>query len=265
MDRFLLLDKLKKSKPINRNDFIEQKCLDKVVLDLGCIRHNAEFALRDPNWLHRKIKKVAKRIVGIDYLPSEIEKLQIAGYDIILADITKPISLDENYDIIVAGDLIEHLTNFEGFFDNCTRLLKKDGILIITTPNPFYIDEFLFVAFKRSYLINPEHTCWIDPQALSQLGARFGYKIDEVYFIRESWQLKNLICETAHHRYDILNGVWQNDTFTFKVVRKGLGIVFNLFYAPFKVLTGMNSKLIRYSDYLAVLKKNDSLANGGVR
>jgi len=255
MDRYTLSDKLGKTKPINKIEFIEQKCLNKVVLDLGCIRHNAEYALSDPNWLHHKIKSVAKRIVGVDYMPSEIEKLQAAGYDIIYGDVTKPLSINENFDVIVAGDLIEHLSNFAGFFDNCTSLLNFAGILIVTTPNPFYIDEYHFVSFKKSYLINPEHTCWIDPQALSQLAARFGYRIDELYFIKDSWQLKNLICETAHHQYDILNGVWQNKTFTFKVKRKVLGMLFNLFYAPWKVLTGMNSKLIRYSDYLAVLKK----------
>jgi len=226
---------------------------------LGCIRHSADFSLRDPNWLHKKIKHVAQKTVGLDYLSAEIDIVKNAGYDIIWGDITKPINLEETFDVIVAGDLLEHLTNFEGFFDNCSRLLKKEGSLIITTPNPFYIDEFFFVALKRSYLINPEHTCWIDPQALSQLGARFGYQIQEIYFIRESWQLSNLICETPHRPYDILHGVWENDTMTFKLIRKVLGIMFNVFYTPWKLLTGMNSKLIKYSDYLAVLKKQDTL------
>jgi 2-polyprenyl-3-methyl-5-hydroxy-6-metoxy-1,4-benzoquinol methylase len=255
MDRFALSERLKKSKPVDKASYIQDLCRDKVVLDMGCIRHNAEFALKDPNWLHQKIRSVAKKVVGVDYLPEEIEKLKKYNYEIVFGDVTKPIDIQEQFDVIVAGDLIEHLTNFEGFFDNCTKLLKPDGLLVITTPNPFFVDEFHFVAFKGHFLINPEHTCWIDPQALLQLSQRFGYSISEAYYIKNSWQLKNLICETKNNEYDILNGRWSQNSFNSKVIRRIAGILFNIFYVPYKILTGTNASLTKHCDYIAVLKK----------
>lgn len=224
---------------------------------MGCIRHSADFALKDKNWLHNKIKYVAKKVVGVDYLPSEIEKLKAYGYDIVFGDVNKLLNIDENFDVIVAGDLIEHLTNFEGFFGNCNKLLSPHGILIITTPNPFYTDKFHFVSFKKTFIANPEHTCNIDPQTLSQLSGRFGYVIDEMYYIKNSWGLGRIICDTNYHEYDILNAKWVNDSFKFKILRGMMRTVFNIFYIPYKIFSGTNTKLVRYGDYLAVLHKEN--------
>jgi 2-polyprenyl-3-methyl-5-hydroxy-6-metoxy-1,4-benzoquinol methylase len=255
--RHALAAKLSNSTPVVKEAFIQEACRGKSVLDLGCIRHNADFASNDPNWLHKIIKAVAKRVVGVDYLPEEIKKLNAMGYDIIWGDVTKPMAIQETFDVIVAGDLIEHLANFEGFFENCSLLLKPDGVLIITTPNPFFAGEFHYTAFKKMFLINPEHTCWIDPQALSQLAGRFGYAIKDAYFIKHSWQLRNLITESEQNEYDILQGTWLNNSIGYKMFRLVAGIFFNIVYTPYKFISGANTALVRYSDYLAILSKRD--------
>lgn len=42
---------------------------------------------------------------------------------------------DEMFDTVIAGELIEHLENPEKFLLESKRVLKDNGILIITTPN----------------------------------------------------------------------------------------------------------------------------------
>lgn len=255
MNKFKLADMIKKARPVDKESFITNRCIGKTVLDLGCIRHSAEFALKDKNWLHKKIKMVAKNVIGVDYLPEEVEKVNLRGYDVIFGDVSKPVNITEKFDVIVAGDLLEHLTNFEGFFNNCKRLLKPDGTLIITTPNPFFCGEFHYVSFKKNFIVNPEHTCWIDPQCLSQLSKRFGFIIEEITYIKKSWSLKWFICETNKHPYDIINGTWENDTVSFMIKKIAFRKIFGLYYFFYKIITGTNSILCRHSDYLAVLKK----------
>lgn len=255
MNKFELADMLKKAKPVNKESFISDRCRGKTVLDLGCVRHSAEWALKDTNWLHKRIKAVAKKVVGVDYLPEEIAKINSHGYDVIFGDVTKPLNITEKFDVIVAGDLLEHLANFEGFFSNCKMLLKPEGMLIITTPNPFFCGEFHYVSFKKNFVVNPEHTCWIDPQCLSQLSNRLGFGIKEIVYIRASWPLKGMIWETRDHPYDIINGRWKDDTLAFKVKRTVCRNIFGLYYFLYKIITGTNSTLCRHSDYLAVLKK----------
>jgi len=256
MNRFQLSDKLSKSGPIKKVEFIQDKCRGKNVLDLGCIRHSADYAINDPDWLHQKIKAVAEKVIGVDYLLDDVMKLRDMGHDIVFGDVTKPLDIKEKFDVIVAGDLIEHLLNIEAFFLNCSRLLMENGILIVTTPNPFFSGEYHYVSFKKQYLVNPEHTCWIDPQVMLQLSERSGFFMDEIYFIDSRWKLKDLILESKEHEYNIIKGIWKNNNLNFKIKRKIASILFQLFYGPLKLLTGAESPLVRYSDYLAVLKVN---------
>lgn len=256
MDRFELAEMLRVAKPVNRETFICEKCRGKRVLDLGCIRHSAEFALNDPGWLHKLIKQAAKSVVGVDYLPEEVAKMAGHGYDIVMGDVTKPMNLTGQFDVIVAGDLLEHLTNFDGFFTNCEKFLAPGGVLIITTPNPFFAGEYGYVSMKMNFLVNPEHTCWIDPLCLLQLVKRFGFRIEEASFVSQSWKLGDLICENRGNEYDILNAVWLNDSFFNKFKRVLIGKVFNVLFAIYGLFIGAYSPLVRRSDYLAVLKKN---------
>lgn len=42
---------------------------------------------------------------------------------------------DSSFDAIVAAELIEHLIDQEKFFMECSRVLKPDGLLLMSTPN----------------------------------------------------------------------------------------------------------------------------------
>ena len=256
MNRFELDEMLKRSKPIKKEEAIQQLCSGKKVLDLGCIRHRASFAVNDPHWLHKKIIEVAKEVTGVDFLEEEVNQLKAMGYsNIIYGDVTKPINLVGGYEVIVAGDLIEHLNNFEGFFSNCMRLLAENGIIVISTPNPFYSELFHYIALKRHYLVNPEHTCWIDPQCLSQLCQRFGFVVKSIKFIEISWKLNRIICETKYCYYDALSGSWINDTKLRKIARKMIAYIISIPYFFYKKLTLTSTYLTKYSDYIAVLSK----------
>ena len=253
-----MLNKISNSKPVIKEFIIQERCHEKDVLDLGCIRHNADFILNNPDCLHNKIRRTAKSVLGVDCLADEVKRLRNSGYNIICADVTKRLNMEEQYDVIVAGDLIEHLINFEGFFDNCARLLKPDGILILTTPNPFYSGEYHYIAFKERFLVNPEHTCWIDPQCMMQLVGRFGFSIREAFYIKKSWRLEVIISQTKNNTYDILKDTWINNSFRFKLMRFFILKLFSLFYYPYKFLTIANSRLVKYSDYLVILEKQRS-------
>jgi len=118
----------------------------KKVLDLGCVQHSSNKATR-ADWLHGIISKYASYCLGVDLLEKEVKKLNELGYNIICADVEKMDLPEKDFDVIVAGELIEHLANPGLFLENCRNHLKDDGLLIITTPNPF-----CFIHFRRSIL-----------------------------------------------------------------------------------------------------------------
>ena len=194
--------------PCSRYQVIVKYCSGKKVLDIGCVNHNIENTYQD-GWLHGRIKRIAKELVGIDYLESEINLLRGRGYVIYFADITKPVDIKDKFDVIVVGNLIEHLSNHEVFWNNIKGLLESNGVVLISTCNPFYIDQYFYSSFKNRIMINPEHTCWIDPVSLEQLASRFGFETKRVYWISEKWHLGQVICNSNSKRFDILTGTWK--------------------------------------------------------
>lgn len=257
MDKWKLNDLIRKGKTVNKLQFIKNSAKGKSVLDLGCVRHNADFAFSDPNWLHKHICHVASHLVGVDYLQEDVDILKEHGYNIVYGDVTTPLNIQEKFDLIVASDLIEHLSNLDGFIINLRNHLKEKGRIIISTPNPFYIDLFYFVALKRLYITNPEHTFWIDPQGLSQLFQRYDLVIEEINFIEPSWNFINLITYSKSNEYNILLEKWENRSFIFRLYRLITRIPLAPLWFIFKILMPLNSKTTYCSDYIAVIKRQE--------
>lgn len=63
-------------------------------------------------------------------------------------DFNKPVPFDKNFfDIIIAGEIIEHLYNTDNFFKEVHSILKKNGVLLLTTPNLASWMNRLFLLF----------------------------------------------------------------------------------------------------------------------
>ena len=91
--------------------------------------------------------------------------------------------LDEQFDTIFAGELIEHLSNPGLFLDACARRLKPGGRLVLSTPQPFAPVHEILQVLRFGRWVNEEHVCWFDPQTLTQLLNRHGFAVDEMTFV----------------------------------------------------------------------------------
>jgi len=190
---------------------VEEFCTGKIVLDIGCVQHDIAN-VNTESWLHHQIVQVAADVLGVDYLEAPVRELIQRGYKCIQGDVNKPLAIDRAFDVIVVGNLIEHLSNFEGLMHNLNRLLKPDGVVLISTANPFYCDQYFYSAFRNDIIVNPEHTCWIDPVTLNQLSLRFGLETVQVHWIKERWRLEHgVIFNDDRNQLDIFTGRWKFD------------------------------------------------------
>jgi len=48
---------------------------------------------------------------------------------------------DNSFDIIISQEVIEHIAVQSEYIDECSRLLRGNGFLILTTPNRYYFDR----------------------------------------------------------------------------------------------------------------------------
>ena len=107
----------------------------------------------------------AGSLLGIDASEDAIRAAQrqlLPGYRVELADATRLPIPDRSFDVIVSFETIEHLDRPERFLDEARRVLRDDGVLLLSTPNadhtkpvdgvprnPFHIREYTAPELAR--------------------------------------------------------------------------------------------------------------------
>ncbi len=146
------------------------------VLDVG-----AGSGIDRPDWMHAAVASVASEVVGVELDPELVARARQRGYDVIAAD-AQALDLGRTFEVVWAGELIEHLSCAGGFLDGARRHLVPDGRLVLTTPNAFAVSNFVYRIGGRPR-VNRGHTCWYDETTLSQLLRRHGYEVVEIAYL----------------------------------------------------------------------------------
>jgi 2-polyprenyl-3-methyl-5-hydroxy-6-metoxy-1,4-benzoquinol methylase len=166
--------------------FAVKYCKSKTVLDIGCVQHNPEN-YKSKYWVHKALKEVASSIIGIDLYKPGIDFLNERGYNMVFAD-AQQFDLGKTFDVIMAGDIMEHLEDFSGFIESCKKHMHNQSRLLISTPNPWYWRNTIKAALSTEVNNNPEHTCWLCPRTLRQLLSRHDMDIGEIVFGSRYWR-----------------------------------------------------------------------------
>jgi 2-polyprenyl-3-methyl-5-hydroxy-6-metoxy-1,4-benzoquinol methylase len=145
-------------------------------------------------FLHDFLKKNAKSVLGVELDRKRAIALTKKGYNIVQGN-AETINLKKRFDVVIAGDLIEHLDNPGHFLDNASLHLKDDGVFIFNTPNIYAINYLLRGYFFLGNVKHfDEHTLGFTEQLLKELLRRHGLEAKEViYFTHKEPGIKSLI------------------------------------------------------------------------
>jgi 2-polyprenyl-3-methyl-5-hydroxy-6-metoxy-1,4-benzoquinol methylase len=167
-------------KGFKKIDWILPYVHNKEVLEIGSVGSD-ENPSANEYWLHRAIAKNAKSCLGIDNNKALVTKLSQENYNIIYAD-AQNFNLSQVFDIIVAGDVIEHLEDPKGFLQCAHNHLKDNGLLLITTCNPWFFLRFLRCLIKGDGGVHADHTMWFCTNTLTQMLRRNNFKVEKIEF-----------------------------------------------------------------------------------
>ena len=175
---------------VQRVDFIKDVCRGKKVLHLGCTNHPyTEDAIANNMLLHFDLEKIAKVIYGFDYDQAGIDLLTKAGSkQLFKADLEhlESVPIDETFDIIIGGEMIEHLSNPGLFLMGIRRFMTQDTKLIITTVNAYCAMRFLIYGLRgkggKNEPVHPDHVSYYSYRTLNLILERQGLRVSEFYF-----------------------------------------------------------------------------------
>ncbi len=165
-----------------------QSILDEVrgrhILHVGCVGEVPRSKVEEKHSMHLQLCRAFPQAetIGIDTNHAGLREMKQKGLNVLLGD-AENLEFDALFDTIVAGELIEHLSNPGRFLEGCRKSLKPNGRVILSTPNPFSPMYSLMYLKNFTHAFNPEHALWLCPQTLNQIAERCGFRVTKILFV----------------------------------------------------------------------------------
>ena len=193
---------------MTREDLLKPFIENKNVLDIGSVGQSDEYLFWD------FLEKNCNTLTGID-LPAAKQTAKnlfsLNDSDLSHSKDTRIVfgnmethSFNQKFDVIFAGDVIEHVSNQGLFLENIKKHLDLNGKLILTTPNAKWPTVFLKP--------NPTHVLWHDKFTLEILFRRVGFDITEIKYYFGNKPNYSLLKKLL---------VWKQSLFIVAVANKG--------------------------------------------
>jgi 2-polyprenyl-3-methyl-5-hydroxy-6-metoxy-1,4-benzoquinol methylase len=139
------------TKEIEPRIFIVSKWIgkNKKILDVGCYN----------GWYSSFFKNNNNKVYGIDASKDGVKEAIRKGIYAKVTNVEEKFPYpDQFFDVIHAGEIIEHLYDTDKFIEECYRVLKKGGTLIITTPNTVSLPRRILYLFGSGKFFEASNT-----------------------------------------------------------------------------------------------------------
>jgi SAM-dependent methyltransferase len=154
----IIKEKVEKHNKFVQDDIWKNLSKCKKVLDIGC--GGGRFLKHAPPGIEAE---------GIEIIDSEIEKCNKKGLKVKKCDITKELIFKkESFDGATMFHVIEHLSDPVSVLEKTKKILKKDGIFLIITPN--------FAVNYRHFYDDPTHKKPFTKQSLFRVLYNCGFE-----------------------------------------------------------------------------------------
>ena len=167
-----------------RLNFINQNCplMDKKVLDVGC----------GGGILSESMAQLGAKVTGLDQSDIAIKIAQLHSKENNLSIDYKLLNIEDfikktkiKFDVITCLEMVEHVPNPASIIEACSKLLKKNGRLYLSTINRNQ-KAFLFAIIGAEYVLKMlpkgthQYDKFIRPDEIKTWSTRYGLKITDI-------------------------------------------------------------------------------------
>jgi SAM-dependent methyltransferase len=181
-----LVHQLPRTSIVDRVPWLVDQCRGRGVVHVGF----ADAGFRDEQqragrWLHGRLAEVTSSLVGIDSDARSVEHAVAAGLEAHLADCTDATAVAglgiAPAEVVLAGEVIEHVDAPGPFLDGLRHLCRDDGRLIVTTPNAYGLVNVAANLIRRVEVNHPDHVLMFTWRTLTELMRRHGWNPVDVF------------------------------------------------------------------------------------
>lgn len=141
-----LLDKFEKHRQTNR------------ILDIGA----------GCGFFMETAKKRGWEVTGTEFSKNSIAACKNSNTELVFGELSEIELPESHFDIVINLEVIEHINNPVPFVSEIERILRKGGLVYITTPNFNAIHRYRLRS-KYDVISYPNHLCYFTKKTLKQL------------------------------------------------------------------------------------------------
>lgn len=199
------------------------------VLDIGC---------GDGKFLG-KASTIAEKVVGIDFSDAAIEKVVSHGIEAhvtTLGEFKKSNII--NFNCITAFQVLEHLVDIKGFFDDALSLLDNNGKLVLSVPdNSPYL---LGYDFLEPLNLPPHHMGLWNADVFKKLEQYFPIKLQSIHYEKNESFKRYWFAVSTYVNYKLFGySAYKN-----KVLKALLTIILSPLLIPFTLFNLATGKVM---------------------
>jgi len=158
-----------------------EKPLEKLkILDIGC----------GGGLLCEPLNRLGATIIGIDASNDNIEVAKIHSREMNLnikyiRCSPENLNFKNEFDVILNMEVVEHVSNVSLFIQNCSKLIKKNGIMFVATINQ-NLKAYIFAILGAEYVLRwlpigtHDWNKFLTPQELEIIANRNSFTMDEM-------------------------------------------------------------------------------------
>jgi len=159
--QFDMVHKLPPARLVDRFEYLAELGVGRRVVHVGFVDAGCEMAnVGADAWLHQHLASTAGELVGLDLDEDGVARARAQGYDAHAVDCRDADAIGAlglpPADVVIAGEVIEHLDDCGPFLEGLHALVAPSGMLAVTTPNGASLTNVL-AALGNLEVNHPDH------------------------------------------------------------------------------------------------------------
>jgi len=141
------------------------------LLDVGCATGFSLIAAQQRGW----------EAAGVELAPFCVDYAQGRGLNVYCGTIKDFPGEPESFSVITMWDYLEHSTDPIGDLKTSQMLLKKGGVIVLSTPN---VDSWSFLLFKKNWIgfKNIDHLYYYSRKTLATIARMAGLSMEKSFY-----------------------------------------------------------------------------------